>query len=334
MPSVIDRLPKEARGRLHKKPQPSWCSPMLATLARQPFSNNGWVYERKFDGERCLAFKTATEARLLSRNRKTLNNTYPELVEEIRRQGSGNFIADGEIVAFEGSATSFARLQRRMQIQDPEEARKSGVAVYYYLFDLLYVDGYDVATLSLLDRKLLLKNLLSFDDKLRYSQHKTGHGEAYFKEACQKAWEGLIAKEASSPYIHARSSHWLKFKCSKQQEFVVGGYTNPQGSRIGFGALLIGYYNGRDLKYAGKVGTGYDEKTLHSLAAALSSSGRKKPPFKGDETLPRSNVHWTEPRMVIEVAFTEWTGDGKLRHPRFLGVRRDKTARQVHREDA
>jgi bifunctional non-homologous end joining protein LigD len=272
MTSALDGLSPEARERLRRTEQPSWTSPMLATLTHDYFSDPGWIFERKLDGERCVAFRKGKEVRLLSRNRKELNNTYPELVEALHEQEADDLIVDGEIVAFEGSRTSFSRLQQRMQVRDLEEARKTGVAVCYYLFDLLYLDGHDITQLDLRDRKMLLKRVLSFDEPLRFTVHRNTEDEAYHKEACRKGWEGIIAKRADSKYVHSRSRDWLKFKCVNEQEFVVGGYTDPKGSRVGFGALLIGCYEGDDLMYAGQVGTGYNEDTLRRLKKRLTSS--------------------------------------------------------------
>jgi bifunctional non-homologous end joining protein LigD len=311
--------------------QPAWLSPMLATLTDQRFSNRDWIFECKLDGIRCLAFRNGRQIRLLSRNKQNLNNTYPELVDALREQHTDDFIVDGEVVAFKGKVTSFERLQGRMGIHDAERARHSGIAVYFYLFDLLYLNGHLATELPLLKRKSLLKAALSFDDPLRFTVHRRGNGEAYYKEACRKDWEGLIAKRADSPYVHRRSPDWLKFKCVNQQEFVIGGYTDPRGSRFGFGALLLGYYDGGKLKYAGLVGTGYNETTLRELTKRLAALQRQQSPFAKND-LPAKHVHWVQPKLVAEVGFTEWTRAGSLRHPRFLGLRRDKKPKEVVRE--
>jgi DNA ligase D-like protein (predicted ligase) len=238
---------------------------------------------------------------------------------------------DGEVVAFEGAVTSFSRLQRRMQTRDPDQARGSGVAVYYYVFDVLQVDGYDVTALPLRARKRVLRALLSFGDPLRFTPHRNTEGERFYEQACRKRWEGVIAKRAESTYVHRRSPDWLKFKCVNSQEFVVGGFTEPTGSRNEFGALLIGYWDGGgDLRYAGKVGTGFDERTLRDLGERLRRLERAASPFV--DRAPARTVHWVRPRLVCEVGFTEWTRDGRLRHPRFMGLRRDKPSREVVRE--
>jgi len=331
MKDILAELPAELRELLRRKDQPAWTQPMLATLTDRRFSDDGWIFERKFDGERCLAFRSGAGVRLLSRNRKELNVHYPELADALSRQGRDAFIIDGEVVAFQGDVTSFSRLQDRMGVTDAAAARQTGVAVYYYVFDVIYLDGYDVTELSQRYRKSLLKQALSFSDPIRFSAHRNRDGEAYFEEACRKGWEGIIAKDANAPYVHGRSTAWLKFKCVKRQEFVIGGYTEPRGSRVGLGALLVGYYAGDDLLYAGKVGTGFDEPTLRRLRDALSSLEQADPPFAG-KGLPRKDVHWVRPKLVAEVGFEEWTDDGKLRQPRFEGLREDKGTRQVVKE--
>lgn len=330
--SWIERLSDESRKVLQKQSQPKWTPPMLATLTHETFSDSDWIYERKLDGQRLLAFRLGTEVRLLSRNRKENTERYPEIVEALQGLDLQDFIVDGEVIAFEGNVSSFSKLQPRMQVNDSATARRSGVSVFYYVFDILHLDGHDVTSVPLRERKSLLRAVLQFDDPIRFTAHRNEFGEAFLNEACKSGWEGLIAKRAMSTYQHSRSSDWLKFKCSKQQEFVIGGFTDPQGARVGFGALLVGFYDGKDLRYAGKVGTGYDIETLRRLRGKLSAIERKTPPFSGDG-LPRKNVHWVTPRLIAEVGFTEWTQDSKLRHPRYLGLRDDKEPEEVVKED-
>jgi bifunctional non-homologous end joining protein LigD len=332
MNGLLATLPADAQERLRPEPQVEWIAPMLATLTEDRFSDPGWLYERKLDGERCLVYRTGDRTELYSRNRKQLNNSYPELVDALAAQ-KGDFVADGEIVAFQGNNTSFARLQGRMQVSDPDAARRSGVAVYLYLFDLLHLDGHDLTGLELRQRKSLLRKVIAYGDPLRYTAHRNTEGETYWKQACRQGWEGVIAKRADAPYANGRSGAWLKFKCVTEQEFVIGGYTDPQGSRAGFGALLIGYYESGELRYAGKVGTGYDNRTLEQLGRTLATYKQDEPAFTS-ERLPRTRVHWVEPRLVAQVAFSDWTRDGQLRHPRFQGLRRDKAPRDVVRERA
>lgn len=328
-----ERLSDAERGRLRKsRPDPT-PEAMLATLSHEVFSSDAWLYERKLDGERVLAVRDGEGVRLVSRNGKALNHTYPELVEALERSGRERFVIDGEVVAFAGNVTSFVRLQKRMQIKDPEEARCSGVAVHLYLFDVLNLDGWDTTRLPLRRRKALLRDAFRFRDPLRYAAHRNTDGAAYHREACAKGWEGLIAKRADAPYTHGRSRDWLKLKCVNEQELVIGGWTEPRGSRTGFGALLVGYYQDGELRYAGMVGTGFDEDMLDRLSRSLRQRERKTPPFARDDELPAKGVHWAAPELVGEVGFTEWTGAGKLRHPRFLGLRRDKDPQDVVRED-
>ncbi|TCC57747.1 ATP-dependent DNA ligase [Kribbella pittospori] len=326
-------IPVEAQGKLRKAAQPEWMTPMLATLTEDRFSDPDWLFERKLDGVRCLIFRRKNRVRLFSRNHHDLNGHYPELVEALDAQPGDDFIADGEIVAFDGNNTSFAKLQRRLQVSDPEAARRTGVRVFLYLFDVPHLDGHDLTALELRHRKSVLRRMLTFRDPLRFTTHRIGAGVDYWQQACGRGWEGVIAKRADSPYVHGRSPDWLKFKCVNEQEFVIGGYTDPKGSRVGFGALLIGYYDNGELRYAGKVGTGYDDHTLEQLGDRLARSERTEPAFAHGK-LPRAGVHWVEPELVAQVGFTEWTRDGQLRHPRFRGLRDDKSPRDVVRERA
>ncbi len=331
MHPLLDQLYGEQKAQLIEREQPEWMEPMLATLTDRRFSDRDWIFERKFDGERCLVFRKGDTVRLLSRNRKRLNDTYPELEQALMKVREARFIADGEIVAFEGEVTSFSRLQQRMQIQDREKAARSGVAVYFYLFDLMYLDGYDLCGLDLRTRKHLLRQTIPFHDPLRFTEYRDEGGVEYYREACAKGWEGIIAKRAAGRYLHRRSTDWLKFKCVSRQEFVIGGYTDPSGSRIGFGALILGYYDGTDLIYAGKVGTGFDDRTLQDFGNRLASREQETSPF-ADKERPEKGEHFVTPDLVCEVAFTGWTDDGRLRHPRFLGLRYDKPATDVVRE--
>jgi DNA ligase D-like protein (predicted ligase) len=333
MDRILHDLPEVMKAKLKERNQPGWMQPMLATLTDERFSDKGWIFERKFDGERCLAYRDGDPIRLLSRNQKELNVHYPELVEDLKQKLGKHIILDGEIVAFDGNVTSFSRLQKRMHIQNPQEARESEVKVYYYLFDILYLEGYDLTQIPLRTRKSILKKVLDYQDPVRYTLHRNQEGEAYFQKACETGWEGIIAKDASSAYLHGRSKKWLKFKCVKEQEFVIGGYTEPQGERIGFGALLIGYYQDGELCYAGKVGTGYSDETLHDLQEKMSKLGRNETPFAPDPDLPEKEVHWIEAKLVVQVGFEEWTEKNRLRQPRFLGLREDKESQSVRKEE-
>ena len=304
--------------------------PMKATLAERPFSDPAWVFERKLDGIRALVFHEEGRVRLFSRTRKRLA-AYPELEEALAARDGPSYVADGEIVAFEHGRTSFSRLQGRMQLASPDAARRTGIPVYLYLFDLVWFDGHDLRELPLRARKSALRRAFRFEDPIRYMAHVNERGEALFEEACEKGLEGVIAKRAESRYVNRRSRDWLKLKCSFEQEFVIGGFTAPKGSRTEFGALLAGYWEEGRLRYAGKVGTGFDHATLRSLGAAMREVERADPPFADIRPVPR-DARWTEPRLVAQVAFSEWTRDGRLRHPRFLGLRDDKPAAEVVRE--
>jgi ATP-dependent DNA ligase len=256
---MIAGLPAKVRALLRDEPVPDWRAPMLATLTAKRFSDPRWIFEPKLDGERCLAFRDGERVRLMSRNRKLLNATYPELVDALAAQDTARLVVDGEIVAFEGRRTSFARLQGRLGITDPKRALATGIPVFYYLFDLLHLDGYATTELPLVWRKRLLRDAVEFHDPLRCTTYCVKEGEAAYRAACARGDEGVIAKLAHSKYVGGRSTNWLKFKCVRDQEFVIGGYTEPKGSRVGLGALLVGYYKGRDLVLAGKVG----HVTLH-----------------------------------------------------------------------
>jgi DNA ligase D-like protein (predicted ligase) len=328
---ALDALRPEERPLVRPAPKPRWVEPMKAVLVDQPFSDPDWIFERKLDGVRGLAFRDGPEVQLYSRNAKSLNRSYPELVEALGREPADDFVADGEIVAFERGITSFSRLQRRMQLSDPEAARRTGVAVFMYLFDLIHLDGYDLTGLPLRARKRLLRHALSFEGHVRYTQHRNRDGESFFAEACKRGLEGLIAKRANSRYVHGRSRDWLKLKCSNEQELVIGGFTAPRGSRTDFGALLVGYYENGNLRYAGKVGTGFDRETLVRLGRRLRELEIDSPPFVDVDPVPRG-THWVRPELVAQIGFTEWTRDGRLRHPRFLGLRDDKSPQEVVRE--
>lgn len=327
-------MPGSSSPRRGSGGMPSWVDPQLATLTRERFSSPDWIFERKLDGERCLAFSGPDGVRLMSRNRRDITSTFPEVARAVEtgRDGGGDLVADGEIVAFEGSQTRFGRLQHRLGVAHPGQDLLRSVPVYYYMFDVLYADGEDVRRQPLRSRKELLARAVTFRDPLRFTEHRERDGEAFWEQACRDGWEGLIAKRAAAPYQSGRSGDWLKFKCENAQEFVIGGYTDPQRSRVGFGALLLGYYDrGGELVYAGKVGTGFDRDTLRSLHARLAALERDRTPF-GRGRPEQRGVHWVAPQLVGQVAFTEWTADGQLRHPRFQGLRDDKSPREVVRE--
>jgi DNA ligase D-like protein (predicted ligase) len=306
--------------------------PELATLTRERFFDPAWIYERKFDGERCLTYREGNSVRLLTRNRQEVSATYPEIAAAVAGQSEADFVIDGEVVALQRGATSFSRLQQRLGVRAPSPQLLRSVPVTYFVFDVLRADGRDVRPLPLRERKVVLRGLLAYGRAVRFTAHRSRTGQAYWEHAQSSGWEGLVVKRAESRYVGGRSRDWLKFKAENSQEFVIGGFTDPQGSREGFGALLIGYYDDQGrLAYAGKVGTGFDQSTLASLHAAMAGLVQPGPPFDRG-ALPRAGVHWVRPELVGQVGFSEWTTAGQLRHPRYLGLRRDKDPASVTRE--
>ena len=280
---------------------PDWLEPMAATLTQDRFVGRDWLFERKFDGIRLLAYKRGADVQLYSRNR--LPQNLPAIAGAVGNLPIDEVILDGEVTW----------------------DRHSG----YYVFDILWLDGRDVTALPLEERRELLKRL-PFERPMRRVQLLDD--ERPWERAREEGWEGVIAKRRGSPYEHRRSKHWLKMKCEESQEFVVGGFTDPQGARVGLGALLLGVYDGADFVFAGKIGTGFDTKLLLDLRKRLGALEVATAPFTKARGLPRLRAHWVRPEIVVQVAFIEWTVHGKLRHPRLLGIRVDKDARQVTRE--
>ncbi len=334
MHPLLQDLDLSERRLLRRRAMPGFTPPMLATLAKQAFSDPAWVFEAKLDGQRSLLWRRGPTVRLITRNEKDRTSHYPDLVGALRGKDTAPLIADGEIVAFREDITSFSYLQQRMQNARPNAAQVAAVPVLFYLFDLIWFDGYDLSALPLLARKSILHRAIVFEDPIRFSEHLEEEGELAFRSACGKGWEGLIAKRASAPYTHGRSNDWLKFKCVNEQEFVVLGWTDPRGGRSGLGALLVGYYEDGELRFAGKVGTGFDQRELAMLTSRLGALERSASPATGTKGLPRKGVHWARPELVAQVGFSEWTPDGKLRHPRYIGLRDDKRPEQVVRERA
>jgi bifunctional non-homologous end joining protein LigD len=298
---------------------PTTAGAMKAVLTQERFSDPDWIFERKLDGIRCIAIRDGGPVKLLSRNDLSLNGRYPGVAAALEAQECSRFAVDGEVVAFEGAQTSFQRLGH------------PGASIFCYVFDVLWLDGRDVRSLPLRERKVLLRDALSFEDPIRLNPYRNAAGEEMFEEACRKGWEGVIAKRADSVYSERRSRDWLKFKCDQGQELVIGGYTAPRGSREEFGALLVGHFDADGvLHYAGKVGTGFDRATLHDLGERLRALHRDSSPFADAPNY--RDATWVEPELVAQLGFAEWTTAGRLRHPRFLGLRFDKPARSVVRE--
>lgn len=306
---------------------------MLATLTDLRDFGGDWLLERKFDGERCVARKAGDELRLESRTGKDITGTYPEVRSALAAQRTDRFLVDGELVAFDGGQTSFSRLQQRLGLARPSPELVDAYPVVYCVFDLLQAGGNDLTGRPLVERRAALERAIRPTPVLQISEAWRDESELRFAAACRAGWEGLIAKRADAPYVGGRSRDWLKLKCVLEQEFVVGGYTDPAGSRTDFGALLVGYYERGRLRYAGKVGTGYSAKTLAELGARLRKLETRAPPFADARPVPRG-THWARPELVAEIGFAEWTVEGRLRQPRFLGLRDDKDPTEVVRERA
>ena len=304
-----------------------WIEPMLATLTREYFSDPDWIFESKLDGIRCLAFKRRGSVTMYSRNKLPLHDAHPDVRGALGKIAH-DFVIDGEIAATFQGKTSFSAWQRRRHLVPAEQNR---IKVHLHVFDIMRFDGKDLRKLSVLERKARLKEGGFAGGPIKVVAHRKTHGERYLKEACAKGMEGIIAKRLASPYTGGRSKDWLKFKCGFEQELVVGGWTDPQGSRVGFGALLVGYYEDGALRYAGKVGTGYGGGLLDELTRKLARLATDRNPFV-NAPRTRTGVHWAKPKLVAQVGFAEWTHDGRLRHPRFIGLREDKSPQDVVRE--
>ncbi|HSK19194.1 MAG TPA: hypothetical protein VK912_08640 [Longimicrobiales bacterium] len=281
---------------------PDWLQPMAATLTQERFTDPAWIFERKLDGIRILAFRNDDDVRLLTRNQ--LPRHMPQVADAVRELPVHDVILDGE------------------STWDPDSS------VAYHVFDILWLNGRSLTDLPLMERYSLLEELplkppLGRVDRIT--------ADKPWEHACSKGWEGVIAKRLDSTYEHRRSRSWLKMKCELTQELVVGGFTDPQKSRVGLGALLVGYYDGDDFVFAGKVGTGFDTAMLIALRERLDAAEIDKPPFTRAVGLPRVRAHWVRPEIVVEVAFIEWTKYEKLRHSRLLAIRADMSPRDVVR---
>jgi bifunctional non-homologous end joining protein LigD len=304
---------------------------MLATLTDRRDFGDDWLLERKFDGERCVARKVGNDVRLESRTGKDLTGTYPEVRAAMAAQRARDLLLDGEVVAYDGDQTSFTRLQQRLGVTGPSAEQVAKYPVVYCVFDLLALDGEDLTARPLLERRARLTKTIRSSSALQHAEAWSDDSQQRFAAACRSGWEGLIAKRVDAPYVAGRSRDWLKLKCVWEQEFVIGGYTDPVGSRTDFGALLVGYYEDGSLRYAGRVGTGYTNATLHDLGIRLRKLEAAEPAFVDARPVPRG-VHWTRPELVAQIGFAEWTRDARLRQPRFLGLRDDKNPGDVVRE--
>jgi bifunctional non-homologous end joining protein LigD len=307
--------------------QPESMDAELATLVDTAPAGPGWLHEIKFDGYRMLCRVADGQCRIVSRNGKDWTAAFATIADAAARLPVDSAWIDGEIVVMDAHGrTRFQALQN--VLSDGASGRP-----VYCVFDLPYLDGYDLRQATLEARKALLAKIVGEGSGIRYSDHVAGNGATFFAEACRLGLEGIVSKRADSAYQATRGRDWQKVKCAMRQEFVIGGYTDPQGARQGFGALLLGVYDGADLRYCGKVGTGFNDALLKSLFAKLTRRATDKPPFVDPPTGAEGRrAHWVRPELVGEVSFTEWTRDGTLRHPSFQGLREDKPARTVVRE--
>jgi bifunctional non-homologous end joining protein LigD len=316
-----ERLAGHVRARM-----PQSLQPQLATLTDKAPAGDDWIHEIKFDGYRILAHVEDGRVRLASRNGKDWTDRFPEMATLLANLPAAAALIDGEMVAMTSEGvSSFGHLQ---------EALSSGrtAALYYQAFDLLHLDGFDLTAVGQLERKRALARLLETagfvgSARIRYTDHIAGKGPEFYERACRLRLEGIICKRADARYTPGRNKHWLKVKCTRHEELVVGGYTEPAGARSGFGALLLGFYHEQRLTYAGRVGTGFSDRQLRALHRQLRAIEIADPPF--DPAPAGRGVHWVKPELVAEVEFTEWTRDGLLRHPTFRGLREDKHPKEI-----
>ena len=315
-------------------PHPDY-TPQLATLVKDAPSGDGWLHEIKYDGYRIGCRIRGSRVTLISRNGKDWTEAFPEIAAAAAKLPTTDALLDGEVaIVLADGRTSFQMLQNAFS------GDRSRGTLIYFVFDLLRLDGERLASRPLLERKERLKALLKrlrkgsvASDRIRYADHVEGNGRAFYAQARKLGLEGIISKRAAEPYRPGRHGDWVKTKCVHQQEFVIGGFTEPEGARAGLGALLIGYYEGRRLIFSGKVGTGFSHKGAIELRRTLDGIEQKRCPFDPppEGALGRT-AHWVKPQLVCQVEFTEWTGDGKIRHPSFQGLRADKKPQQVRRE--
>ena len=305
----------------------------FATLAKHSPEGDRWLHELKYDGYRIGCRIDGQDVRLISRNSKDWTAGFPEVCEAAARLPVQRAFLDGEVaVLLPDGRTSFQALQNVIGSRPPRD-------LVYFVFDLLYLDGEDIARLPLAERKARLKRLieaLGGESLIRYADHVVGRGPEFLRRACRHGLEGIVSKRRDMPYVAGRNEYWLKAKCTRRQEFVIGGFTNPEGSRAGIGALLLGVHDHAGaLVFAGKVGTGFTQKSAQEMRRRLDTLEQKECPFgaRPQGSLGR-NAHWVKPTLVAEVAFCEWTHDGKIRQPSFRGLRTDKPPSEIRREEA
>lgn len=309
-----------------KKVQPQNMHPQLATLVKEAPREDDWLHEIKYDGYRMLAFYQKGNVKLVSRNGKEWSDKFPLLLKKLQELPIQEAIFDGEVVVLDEQGRSdFQALQNHLKNHGFQE-------LVYYVFDLPWYNGYDLTKVPLVKRKEILRGLIKeANQDIRFSEHIQGHGEIVYEKACQMGLEGIVSKHELSGYEQKRSRGWAKVKCGKRQEFIICGFTSPSGTRFGFGSLLLGYYQDNLLMFAGKVGTGFTNKTLQELYKRLVSLRREESPYDED-IREKKGVYWAKPCLVAEIAFTEWTDEGVLRHPSFLGLREDKDPKLVIKE--
>lgn len=321
----LNKLPGVRKAKL-----PPFIAPQLATLVKEPPSGDQWLHELKFDGYRMLCRLDGGRVQFWSRNGKDWTEKFPNIVEAIKLFPAKSAFIDGEIVVVDAQGrSSFQKLQRSI-------GKSATSGLIYAVFDLTYLDGFDLRHTPLRQRKNLLENLCNSPGLglLRYSEHFEGNGDSFFRHACEYGIEGILSKLADSPYESARNRNWLKVKCNKQQEFVIAGYTPSSKSLPGFGSLVLGVYEKDKLVYAGRVGTGFTFKSRVELQKQLDKFTSERSPLAAIPKDPGlKQTRWTEPKLVAEVVFTEWTSDNSIRHPSFKGLREDKNPKEVVREE-
>lgn len=314
--------------KARRKPLPDNLKVQLATLVEAAPEGNEWLHELKFDGYRLIARIDKGKVTLYTRNGKDWTRRFPAIARSLKRLPLSRAILDGEAVIPEADgSTSFRKLQEHLS----SKSGKGAVAPVFQIFDLLYLEGYDLTEVPLLERKRTLEQMLAaveHDDLLRYSDHVQGQGHHFYEQVCEMGLEGMVSKKTSSTYRGGRQPSWQKTKCTQQDEFVVGGLTRPSGTRKGFGSLLLGAWSGEELIYTGRVGSGFNQQLLTDLARRLKPLQRKTSPFAG-EVPDQAGVQWVRPELVVDVEFTERTASGVLRHPVFRGVRDDKSPEEV-----
>jgi len=307
------------RGRM-----PAVVKPMLATLVDEPFSDPEWIFETKWDGFRSVCFIDGGDMRLVSRNQIDMTPQYPELAKLPKQFAAKQAIVDGEIVALdEHGMPRFQLLQNKLRLRSGSYAKASKAQIVYFVFDLLYFDGFDLTACPVVERKALLEKILRPANFVKYSDHVEAEGEEFFRHIEKFRLEGMMAKRAASKYVQKRSSDWLKVKTVLRSEVVIGGYTQPRGARSYFGSLVVGLYRGEDLIYVAHTGGGFNEQTLAKLYKLMQPLKTSDSPFT---VKPKTNepVQWIKPKLVAEVKFSEWTADERMRQPIFLGLREDK----------